>query len=276
MATMARHADRLVSLAAGTVLDVDPAGAVDVAAEAGYGGVGLWFDPDTFDASVARAVRRRLDATGLVAVDVEPVILGPEGDPGDALVDAAGDVGARFVLLASRWKDHAAAVARTATLCERARPLGITIAVEFLPPFAVGTLAAALAFAAEVAAPNCGVLIDTLHLDRSHGTVADVAATDPSMFPYVQLADAPAAWGSDWRDEALHGRLLPGEGDLPLVAALQAVPDVPVSVELRSRALMSGFPDPVARARAVLEATRRTLVAADGHRPGNFSERSDD
>ncbi len=263
MATMAPHVDRLVSLAAGTVLDVDPARAVDVAAEAGYGGVGIWFDPDTFDASVAQAVRRRLEATGIVALDVEPIILGPEGDPGDVLVDAAGEIGARFILLASRWKDHGAAVDRTAALCEQARPFGITIAVEFLPPFAVGSLAAAVAFAGEVGAPNCGVLVDTLHLDRSRGTVADVAAADRSRFPYLQLADAPAVWGSDWRDEALHGRLLPGEGDLPLVAVLQVVPDVPVSVELRSRALMTGFPDPVERARVVLAATRQTLAAAD-------------
>ena len=40
--------DRLVSLAAGTVLDLDPAGTVDAAAAAGFGGAGLWFDPATW------------------------------------------------------------------------------------------------------------------------------------------------------------------------------------------------------------------------------------
>jgi sugar phosphate isomerase/epimerase len=260
---MVSQRNRLVSLAAGTVLDVDPVAAVDVAAAAGYGAVGIWFDPDTFTPMVAKAVRRRLDATGLVALDVEPIILGPEGDPGDALVDAAGEIGARFILLASRWRDHDAAVARTAALCERARPLGVTIAVEFLPPFAVGTLAQAVAFAAAVAAANCGVLVDTLHLDRSRGTVAELAEVPRAVLPYLQLADAPAAWGPDWRDEALHGRLLPGEGDLPLVDVLRVVADVPVSVELRSRALMDGYPDAVERARVVLAATARTLAAAE-------------
>lgn len=258
-------ADRLVSLAAGTIAEVPPADAVDVAARAGFGGVGIWFDPDTFDASVARAVRGRLDATGLVALDVEPVILGPHGDPGDALVDAAGEVGARFVLLASRWRDRAAAVARTAALCERAAPYGVTIAVEFLPPFAVHTLDAAVAFARDVAASNCGVLVDTLHLDRSGGSVGALAAhlaASPELFGYLQLADAPAEPGADWRDEAMWGRLLPGDGALPLVDVLRTVPDVPLSVELRSRALTEAFPDPVERARAVLAATQTALAAA--------------
>ena len=61
-------------------------------------------------------------------------------------------------------------------------------------------------------------------------------------------------------DEALHGRLLPGEGVLPLHDVLRAVPDVAVSVELRSSALMPAFPDPTERASAVLAATRSVLA----------------
>ena len=54
---MAEHdvGQRLVSLAAGTVLDIGPAETVAVAARAGYDGVGLWFDPDTWtDATTTR------------------------------------------------------------------------------------------------------------------------------------------------------------------------------------------------------------------------------
>ncbi len=254
--------DRLVSLAAGCILDVDPATAVDVAAAAGYGGVGIWFDPKTFTPAVAAAVRKRLDATGLVAVDVEPVLLTPEGDPGDALIDAAGEIGARFVLLGNRTQEHAAAVARTAELCRRAQPFGVTVSVEFLPPFKVNSLTSALAFAAEVAEPNCGVLIDTLHLARSGSTLDQLRAAPTSMFPYLQLADAPTEPTLEWLEEAVHGRLLPGDGELPLVDVLRLVPDVPVSIELRSRALMTAYPDPVERGRVILAATNRVLAAA--------------
>ena len=124
------------------------------------------------------------------------------------------------------------------------------------------SLAAAVAFAQEVGEANCGVLVDTLHLARSHGLVDELRAVPPALLPYLQLADAPVEPVMSWRDEALHGRLLPGEGALPLVDVLRAVPGVPVSVELRSRALMTGYVDPVERARVVLAATTRVLEAA--------------
>ena len=52
----------------------------------------------------------------------------------------------------------------------------------------------------------------------------------------------------------LRAELLPAP-NLPLGDVLAAVPGVPVSVELRSRALMEGYPDPVERALVI----RRSL-----------------
>jgi sugar phosphate isomerase/epimerase len=115
----------------------------------------------------------------------------------------------------------------------------------------------------EVASPSGGVLVDTLHLARSGGGPADLADVPAELLPYLQLADAPDRLDDPTparlREEALHGRLLPGQGQLPLDRTLASVPDVPVSVELRSQALMQAFPDPTERARAVLAATRRVL-----------------
>ncbi len=153
---------RLVSLAAGTVLDVDPAQAVDVAADAGFGAVGLWFDPATWTRAVSTAVARRLRATSLAALDIEPVILGRGEDPGDALVDTAGELGVRHVLVASGPAERGAVVQRFGELCERAAPAGVVVVLEFLPIFTIGTLAAAVAVVEEVGHPNGGVLIDTL------------------------------------------------------------------------------------------------------------------
>jgi len=257
--TSSPAAGRLVSLAAGTVLDVDPAETVSVAAGAGFGGAGIWFDPAAWTPGLARRVAQRLDATGIVALDVEPVLLSGDGDPGDALIEAAAGLGARFVLLGNRTLDDGAAVRRVTELCERAAPAGITIAIEFLPPFAVGTLDAAVALAQKVGAPNVGVLVDTLHLARSGHSPDDLRRVPPALLPYLQLADAPAELVGEWREEALHGRLLPGEGALPLAEVLAAVPDVPVSMELRSRRLMSDYPDPLDRARAVLHSVEPLL-----------------
>ena len=134
---------------------------------------------------------------------------------------------------------------------------------EFLPIFSVSTLAAAADIAAEVSRSNIGVLVDTLHLARSGGTAVDLGLFNPTLFPYLQLADAPLILADSspagLREEALFGRLLPGEGALPLAETLRAVPHVPVSIELRSRALCEYYPDPVERARQVLAATTRVV-----------------
>ncbi len=263
---MIRDMQRLVSLAAGTALEVGPADFVDVAAAAGFPAAGIWFDPASWSPTTSRQVRGRLDATGLVALDVEPIILSDDGDPGEALIDAAIEVGARNVLVASRHPDRRATIERFGQLCDRAAPAQLTVVLEFLPIFAVRSLADALAVVSAAGRPNSGVLVDNLHLSRSGGSPADVATVDPALLPYLQIADAPAALPepAGLYEEALHGRLLPGDGGLPIAELLAAVPGVPLSLELRSRMLRETYPDPVQRAGAVLAATQRALAAAPG------------
>ncbi|MDP9465417.1 MAG: sugar phosphate isomerase/epimerase, partial [Actinomycetota bacterium] len=135
--------DRLISLAAGTVLDLGPADAVGVAAQAGFGAAGIWFDPMTWTSSVTRAVAGRLADSGVVALDVEPVILGRGPDHGEAVVDVAAEIGARHVLVASGQVERSEVVERFAALCDRA-DASVTVVLEFLPIFSIGSLAAAL------------------------------------------------------------------------------------------------------------------------------------
>lgn len=234
-----------------------------MAASSGWRAVGLWFDAATWSDATTADVAARLADTGLTALDIEPVILGRGADAGEQLVDAAGALGVPFLLVAGGPASHAEAVERVGALCAYAAQAAprLTVVLEFLPIFTIGTMAAAVAVVDEVGAGNSGVLVDTLHLARSGGSAAELgalAAARPGLFPYLQLADAGAlapVGATALREEALHGRLLPGEGDLPLDEMIAAVPGVPVSVELRSRALMEGYPDPVERARVI----RRSL-----------------
>jgi sugar phosphate isomerase/epimerase len=195
------------------------------------------------------------------------VILGRERDPGDALVDTAAELGVRHVLVASGPAERGAVVERFGSLCERAVAAGVVLVLEFLPIFTIGSLADAVGVVEEAGQPNGAVLVDTLHLARSGGGPDDVRAVPARLLPYLQLADAPAEppgrTREELRDEALNGRLLPGKGALPLHEVVDAVPGVPLSVELRSAALMAAFPDPVARAREVLAATRRFLGSSN-------------
>ena len=260
----ARDAGRLCSLAAGTILDVDPTDAPRVAAAAGWPAVGIWFDAATWTDRTSALVARSLHEHGVIALDMEPVIVGADGDCGDALVEAAIAVGARHVLMASRVPATPALIDRFGALCDRAAAGNVGVVLEFLPIFGLRTLDDALDVVRAAARPNGGVLVDTLHLARSGSTPDDLRALDPGLLPYLQLADAPREAPADGISgllhEALHGRLLPGEGELPLLDVLRAVPDVAVSVELRSEALRLAYPEPVDRARAVLRATRAVLA----------------
>jgi sugar phosphate isomerase/epimerase len=218
--------------------------------------VGIWFDAATWTARTTRSVQTRLRDTGTVAFDVEPVIFGADGDAGDALIDAAIELEARFVLVASRQPVTPALVERFGSLCDRAA-VGVTVVMEFLPIFAVASLGQALGVVRDAARPNSGVLVDTLHLARSGASADDLAPVNARLLPYLQLADAPAVPVDDsipgLVQEALHGRVLLGDGQLDVAGVLHAVPDVPLSFELRSKSLMTAYPDPVDRARAVLD-----------------------
>lgn len=267
--------ERLLSLAAGTVLDVDAVQAVDVAAAAGWPAVGLWFDADRWQPGTSADIRRRLDADGLVALDIEPIILTPADptrtgplvtDAAKRLVAAGGEIGARNVLVASRDPDAARVTAAVHQLCVLADPFGMRVVLEFLPIMAVRTLADAVAIVSAADHPAAGVLVDVLHLLRSGGTPAEVARVSRHLLPYAQFCDVAADTPRDTAglvDEALHGRLLPGDGVAPLHALLAALPaGCPLSLEMRSGALVAGHPDPVDRARVVLGAIQRVLSVA--------------
>ena len=163
-------------------------------------------------------------------------------------------------------------VERFGELCERAEPAASSWCWSSCRSSPIGTLADAVGVVEEVGHPNGAVLVDTLHLARSGGIAGRTRGVSPRLLPYLQVADAPAeppARRGELRDEALHGRLLPGEGALPLDAALAAVPGVPLSLELRSATLMTRFPDPLERAVA-------GLAAAGDLIPGALHERANE
>ena len=254
--------DRLLSLAAGVCPETAPADFVAACAEAGWGACGVWFDADSWTDRVAVEVRRRLDDTGLVALDMEPLFLTPRGDVGERMVDAAATVGARQLLVVSRGLDDGEFVERFSELCDLASGHGIGCSVEFMAFMSIRDLAHTLDVLDAANRPNASVLVDTLHLARTGGTVADVAAIDAARLPYVQLCDAPADAPDDLVVEALDARLLLGDGDLPVREFIAALPDdTALSLEVRSASLRNSFADPTDRARHVLATTLDALDA---------------
>ena len=255
-----------LSLAAGVLPEFEPPQVVSVACAAGFGMVGIWFDAETWSPARAREVRRRLDGSGVAALDMEPIFVTPEGDWGERLIDAAAAVGARNVLTVSRGLEPARFADRFAELCDHAAPAGITVVVEPTLLYSVTTLAEAQQVVALAGRPNGGILADNLHLDRAGGSpLEELRRLDPALLPYAQVCDAPAGPAdnsraglfSDARDE----RRLLGEGELPVREFLAALPEgVPLSLEIRSRQLRRRYPNATERAVRVRDNVTRYLA----------------
>jgi sugar phosphate isomerase/epimerase len=74
---------------------------------------------------------------------------------------------------------------------------------------------------------NASVLVDALHFSRSGGMPAHIPSVEPSLYRYAQVCDASPGMPTDPPDlirEARTGRLLPGEGVLPLAELVRALP----------------------------------------------------
>lgn len=263
-----------LSLAAGMVLDVPPAGAVDVAAAAGFDAVGLRFtrpspDPDT---ATLRDVRRLCHERGMRILDVEFVRLTADGrydELNRRLVDVAVELEAAHLLCVSLDDDDARTADGLASLAELAAGSDLVAVLEFMRFTAVRSLAAARAVVERTGRADVAILVDALHLARGGESPADVAALPRALVPYVQVCDAPARPPAD-TDEALGveartDRLLPGDGELPLVDLVSALPpDVPLSVEVLSDRLMDQH-EPAHRAGLAMAATRRVLASVEFH-----------
>jgi sugar phosphate isomerase/epimerase len=108
---------------------------------------------------------------------------------------------------------------------------------------------------------NASVLIDALHFSRSGGVPSDIAGIDGSLLRYAQICDAAAIIPGERSDlirEARSGRLLPGEGALPLRELVAVLPaTIPLSIEAPVRAT-AGLP-PLERARRAYRSMRALL-----------------
>jgi sugar phosphate isomerase/epimerase len=225
------------------------------------------------DARARRELRRLMDREGVGLLDVEVVRLRPDTEVSSLLpaLDAAAELGARHVITVCEDSDEERFLSMLVDLEAACAARALGCVLEFMrfsdcPSFeeAVRVVQRARLLQAQ----HLGVLVDALHLQRSGGSpahVATLATEQPDLFPYVQLCDgplsAPRGGVAEVRDEAVNSRLLPGDGDLPLLALLDALPaDLPVSVETPVRGLR--HLDDTARAAAAFDACRRLLLGA--------------
>ena len=229
-----------------TALELVPTRLVREARHAGFSAVGLRLHPVMAGAQAypiaagsqaMRELRAVLAGEGVRVTDIEFVSLTAQTRVADyqALLAAGAELGAKSLTVSGDDEDVARLAGNFAALCEIAHGHGLRVDLEFMRWRPVGTLQQACAVVTGAGQANSGVLVDALHLFRSGGQVADIAAVDPRLLRAVQLCDAPMLAPAEALiiPEAREGRLLPGEGQLPLAALLAALPeDVDISVEV--------------------------------------------
>ncbi|WP_417218375.1 sugar phosphate isomerase/epimerase family protein [Arthrobacter sp.] len=281
-----------------SLLQLDPADLVRVAAEAGYQFVGLrvrgatptetWPDQRPGSAS-SRATVAALRETGLRVRDIE--FLSLDGHTGREawlpMLEAGAAFGADTLNLAGQDADASRLTDTLAQVVSDAADFGITPALEPISYNAVSTVRQAASIAG---AAGARVMLDPLHLQRGGSSIADVKALDPSQIPVLQLCDGPVATperitvgsplprgmsadGEPRKVESRALRLAPGLGEFDLKSLVRTVPaGTPISLEVPHVDLASEL-GALGYARYLHDETMRLLKSVDSGFGGHVDER---
>jgi sugar phosphate isomerase/epimerase len=260
------------SLAHLTAMALPPVDLIEVASRTGYTYVGLRLSRVTpqeplyplITSKVAMAATKaRLAATGVRVWDVELARMDPELDAPSffPMLDATAELGARHVICQLPDANRERANARFATLCDYAKPLGITVDLEFPWWTETGNLEVAATVLNAVKRDNAAMLIDMLHFFRSKSSLEVLKELPRSWFQFAHVCDGPLAIApgiDSILHEARSDRYFPGDGAFGVKEILACLPEaIPYALEIPGDALVAeiGFE----------EYARRALLAAQKH-----------
>lgn len=251
-----------------------PLGArMEAAASAGYSGMGLLIEDvrALLAGGAAREFGERAARLGLSVIEVEVLTNwysdGRERAESDrALEDFvafAEQVPVRHLKVGGHVgevpESHDALVSGLRRVSDRVRHTGMAVTVEFMPFSTIPTLGVAQRAIRDAERETLGILLDVWHVARCGIPYEDLTRLPRGIVNYVEIDDAPRLAADDLFHETVHGRLLPGEGELDVPAFLRAVLELgydgPIGVEIIGAEH---------RSHGLAEAARRSFEAADG------------
>jgi sugar phosphate isomerase/epimerase len=172
------------------------------------------------------------------------------------MMDVARRLGARHLLVHGADADGSRLTENFGRLCDLAGAYGLAVNLEPMPWVDVSTVAKAKRLIATAGRRNAALLVDPIHFFRADNRIEDLAGVSCN---YLQFCDAGAerpANAAEIMRQAREDRMLPGEGGLDLAGLLRALPaDLPMCLEIPLARKL----EPAARARLVLETTRKFL-----------------
>jgi sugar phosphate isomerase/epimerase len=183
-------------------------------------------------------------------------------------LDLMVELGAKRVNVLSLDPDRGRTIDQCGIFAEQASARDLDATLEFLPGMPVHDLPSALDVVRQVNRPNFRVLIDAMHFFRSGSDLTQLSVLDPSLIGHVQLCDVPLqSKYTNYADEARYDRLQPGEGELPLLDLLVALPaDSIIGLEVPMLAKAEAGIGPRQYLSGCIEAASALLKQADALR----------
>jgi sugar phosphate isomerase/epimerase len=261
-------------------VSADPLETIDVAAATGFRSVSIRIAPrkkgEPFfrqilgNGAALKELRQRLDDTGLRLSSAMPHQLFDDTTQDDLkrFAEAAFILKPDYILC-NDYLSNDGIIDLLPSFAVDLGGAGISMALEFTRYSQTRSLAHTLQRISQLGQPNIRVLIDSLHLNRSGGTNAEVAATPREQLALVQLCDAKRLdhrpSDEELLAEARTARLAPGEGGLDLVGFLDSLRrDVEIEYEVPHPA-DKDLP-PLEKARRAYKAFRSYLDSYAGSR----------
>jgi sugar phosphate isomerase/epimerase len=248
-----------------SALELDSIQFLRVAAEAGCQSVSV-FTHDSFGGYpvITRdnkyAFKRVLQDTGLAVASADAFMLLPNTRLQSFIsaLELGADIGAKRSTVLLFDGDEQRVIDNLSQLYERAGKLGLSVAIEFMPLApAWKTIEETATLIEKVGSSILGISVDVLHFVRSGGKPADIMALRPERIFCMQLCDSQdLSVTENYAEEAISGRLMPGEGRFPLKEIIDALaPNMPIELEIPQSGHLSAcerINDAVAAARRIL------------------------
>lgn len=184
-----------------------------------------------------KETKKALSETGVKLLDIELARIYDGVDPKkyESAFEVAAELGGRHVLSSIWTNDRKQYLEKFEELCDLAKPYGLTIDLEFVPIASVNTLAGTVDVLDSVKKENAGLMIDAHHFHRSRDKVEDLKKLPREWFRYFHLCDAQGDI-PDSKEEMTRilreERLYLGEGGIDVKSMVEAIPEVPYSIEL--------------------------------------------
>ena len=155
--------------------------------------------------------------TGVGVLDIEFVKITPEIDVTglERFVATGAELGAKYVITAPYDPDLARLADRLGAISDLSVRYGLRAVLEFFPWTVVPDLGTAVQVMEAAGRAETGILVDTLHFNRSGSKVEQLHNIPGSRLPFVHVCDATVQ-DTYTTEELLHTgraeRLPPGEG----------------------------------------------------------------